>query len=32
MSQSDRYTDDILVSPAQWVQPAGAFKHDGGPG
>ena len=32
MSQSDRYTDNILVSPAKWVQPAGAFKHDGGPG
>jgi 3'-phosphoadenosine 5'-phosphosulfate sulfotransferase (PAPS reductase)/FAD synthetase len=32
LSQSDRYTDTILLSPSQWVQPAGAFKRDGGPG
>ena len=32
LSQSDRYTDNILVPSAKWVQPAGAFKRDGGPG
>ena len=30
-SQKHEYSEPVIVLPSQWMHPAGAFKHDGGP-